>query len=214
MYNKVILIGHLTRDVEFRYTPRGTAVAKFGIATNRRFKDSTTGEMREETLFIDVTIFGKSAEFANQYFRKGKKILVEGRLALDQWTDQTGQKRSKHYIIAEKIQFVESRSSEEASGGYGGNYGGYPQGGGAPAGGYGAPSGAPYGSPTSPNPMEETAGGGSYPNRGNGGNYRGYTQPGAPSHTPQQTPPPQQPTGGDSKGNIPSIDIDDEDLPF
>gem|GEM_PF-4153291 len=100
-----------------RYTPRGTAVAKTGIAVNRRFKDPTTGEQREETLFIDITIFGRSAEFANQYLRKGRRILVEGRLAYDQWTAPDGSRRSKHSVIAEKIAFMDSRSDFAGGGG-------------------------------------------------------------------------------------------------
>jgi single-strand DNA-binding protein len=115
MYNKVILVGNLTRDVELRYTPTGTAIAKFGLATNRVYKDSTTGENKQETLFIDITVFGRSAEIANQYLRKGRRVLIEGRLVLDQWVDQTGQKRSKHSIIAEKVQFMENKQSDDTS---------------------------------------------------------------------------------------------------
>jgi single-strand DNA-binding protein len=122
MYNKIILIGNLTRDIELRYTPSGTAVAKFGIATNRNYKDSVTGENKQETMFIDVTVFGRSAEVANQYLSKGRKVLVEGRLVLDQWVDQQGQKRSKHSVVAEKLQFMDSKSSVE-----GGNYNQYQQ---------------------------------------------------------------------------------------
>ncbi len=110
MYNKVILVGNLTRDVELKYTPSGTAIAKFGIATNRTYKDTMTGENKQEVMFIDVTVFGRSAEVANQYLSKGRKVLVEGRLVLDQWVDSTGQKRSKHSVVAEKVQFMDSKS--------------------------------------------------------------------------------------------------------
>jgi len=123
MYNKIILVGNLTRDVELRYTPNGTAIAKFGIATNRTYKDSVTGENKQEVMFIDVTVFGRSAEIANQYLAKGRKVLVEGRLVLDQWVDSQGQKRSKHSVVAEKLQFMDSKSESQSSGGY--NTGGY-----------------------------------------------------------------------------------------
>ena len=111
MYNKVILIGNLTRDVELKYTPSGTAIAKFGLATNRRYKDKTTNETKQEVMFIDVTVFGRMAEVANQYLGKGKKVLIEGRLVLDQWTDKNGQKRSKHSIAAERVQFMNNKSN-------------------------------------------------------------------------------------------------------
>jgi len=110
-FNKVILIGNLTRDVELKYTPSGTAIAKFGLATNRTYKDSVTGENKQETMFIDITIFGRSAEVVNQYLSKGRKVLIEGRLVLDQWVDSTGQKRSKHSIVAERVQFMDSKAS-------------------------------------------------------------------------------------------------------
>jgi len=110
MYNKVILIGNLTRDVEIRYTPSGTAIAKFGLATNRVYIDPTTKEKKQEVMFIDITMFGRSAETANQWLKKGKKVLIEGRLVFEQWTDNTGQKRSKHSVVAEKMQFIDSKN--------------------------------------------------------------------------------------------------------
>ena len=110
MYNRVILIGHLTRDVELKYTPNGTAIGQFGIATNRNYKDTSTGENKQEVMFIDIKVFGKSAEIANQYLHKGSKALIEGRLAFDQWVSQSGQKMSKHSVIAEKIQFMDSKN--------------------------------------------------------------------------------------------------------
>jgi single-strand DNA-binding protein len=113
MFNKVILIGNLTRDVELRYTPSGTAIAKFGIATNRTYKDQVTGENKQETMFIDVTVFGRSAEVANQYLKKGRRVLIEGRLVFEQWVDNTGQKRSKHSVVAEKLQFMDTKAEVE-----------------------------------------------------------------------------------------------------
>jgi len=114
MYNKVILIGNLTRDIELRYTPSGTAVAKFGLATNRVYTDPVTKEKKQEVMFIDITVFGRAAETANQYLRKGSQVLVEGRLSLNQWTDQTGQKRSKHEIIAENVKFLGGRDNNNS----------------------------------------------------------------------------------------------------
>ena len=107
MYNRVILLGNLTWDVELKYSQSGTAIAKFGLATNKKFKNSATNEIKEETMYIDITVFGKSAEVANLYLRKGKKILVEGRLVFEQWFDSSGQKRSKHSIVAESIKFLD-----------------------------------------------------------------------------------------------------------
>jgi len=102
MYNKIILAGNLTRDIEIRYTQGGAAVGSTAIATTRKFK-SQTGEQKEEVLFVDITFFGRTAEIANQYLRKGSKILVDGRLKLDQWTAQDGGKRSKHSVTVENL---------------------------------------------------------------------------------------------------------------
>jgi len=105
-FNKVILIGNLTRDPELRYTPKGTAIAKIGLAVNRVWT-SEGGEKREEVTFIDVDVFGRTAENVGQYMRKGRPIMIEGRLKLDQWDDkQTGQKRSKLGVVAETVQFL------------------------------------------------------------------------------------------------------------
>lgn len=113
MYNKVILVGRLTRDVEIRYLPSGQALAVLGLATSRTWKDKNSGENKEETMFIDIKTFGRSAEIANQYLRKGNRVLVDGRLVLEQWTDQNGQKRSKHIIQAENINFMETKKESE-----------------------------------------------------------------------------------------------------
>lgn len=100
MFNKVILVGNLTRDIELRYTPSGTAVGSTGIATNRKFKGAD-GRQKEEVCFVDLTFFGRTAEIANQYLRTGSKVLVEGRLQYESWTDQSGQKRSRHSVTVE-----------------------------------------------------------------------------------------------------------------
>lgn len=107
-FNKVILVGNLTRDPELRYTPKGTAVAKIGLAVNRVWT-TETGEKKEEVTFVDVDVFGRTAENVAQYMRKGRPMLVEGRLRLDQWDDkQTGQKRSRLGVVAETVQFLGS----------------------------------------------------------------------------------------------------------
>ncbi|WP_457592677.1 single-stranded DNA-binding protein, partial [Hydrogenimonas sp.] len=120
MFNKVILIGNLTRDVELRYLPSGQALAKCGIATNRRYKDAS-GMQKDETMFIDFTVWGRSAEVANQYLHKGSRVLLEGRLTLEQWTDQSGQKRSRHSITVENLKMLDRKGESDApaqGGGY------------------------------------------------------------------------------------------------
>jgi single-strand DNA-binding protein len=119
--NRVFLIGNLTRDPEVRYTPSGTAVAQFGLATNRRWKDRQSGEMREEATFVDIEVWGKQAELAGQYLSKGRPVFIEGRLRLDQWEDRnTGQKRSRLKVVGERFQFLGGRGE----GGGGANRGG------------------------------------------------------------------------------------------
>ena len=119
-YNKVILVGNLTRDPELRYTPKGMAIAKIGLAVNRNWT-SESGEKKEEVTFVDVDIFGRTAENVAQYMKKGRPILIEGRLKLDQWDDkQTGQKRSKLGVVAETVQFLGSPTGGGGSGEGGG----------------------------------------------------------------------------------------------
>lgn len=116
-FNKVILAGNLTRDPELRYTPKGTAVAKFGLAVNRTWT-TETGEKREEATFVDVDAFGKQAEVISQYLRKGRSLLVEGRLKLDTWDDkQTGQKKSKLGVVLESFSFLDSGNRGDSAGG-------------------------------------------------------------------------------------------------
>ena len=115
-FNKVILAGNLTRDPELRYTPKGTAIAKFGLAINRVWKNEA-GESKEETTFVDLDAFGRQAETLAQYMKKGSPLLVEGRLRLDQWDDkQTGQKRSKLGVVVEGFQFLGGGNRGEAGG--------------------------------------------------------------------------------------------------
>ena len=110
--NRVFLIGNLTRDPELKYTQSGLAVCEFGLAVNRTFK--TDGQEREETLFVEITVFAKQAETANEYLAKGRPVFIEGRLKLDQWEDKTtGQKRSKHSVIGERFQFLGGRNDSD-----------------------------------------------------------------------------------------------------
>lgn len=106
--NRVFLMGNLTRDPELRYTPNGTAVAQFGIAVNRRWRDRQSSEMREETTFVEVEVWARQAETASEYLAKGRACFIEGRLKLDQW-EKDGQKRSKLKVVAERVQFLGGR---------------------------------------------------------------------------------------------------------
>ena len=123
-FNKVILMGNLTRDPETRVTATGLTICKLGLAVSRSFT-TKDGERREETTFVDIDAFGKQAEVITKYFRKGKPILVEGRLKLDQWESNDGQKRSKMGVVMETFQFVGNRDDGDSSGSSGS--GGYEQ---------------------------------------------------------------------------------------
>ena len=124
--NRVFLMGNLTRDPELRYTPSGTAVAQLGLATNRKWKDRQSGEMREEATFVDIELWGKQAELAGQYLAKGRPVFIKGRLRLDQWEDRnTSQKRSKLKVVGERFQFLGSRG-EGGGGGRGARRGAAP----------------------------------------------------------------------------------------
>ena len=115
-YNKVFLLGNLTRDPEVRYTPKGSAVADLGIAVNRQYT-LDTGEKREEVTFVDVTFWGRTAEVAGEYLKKGRSVFIEGRLQLDTWDDkQSGQKRSKLKVIGEMMQMLGGRPGSGGGG--------------------------------------------------------------------------------------------------
>ncbi len=115
-FNKVILLGNLTRDPEVRYTPKGSAVADLGIAVNRQYT-LENGEKREEVTFVDVTFWGRTAEVAGEYLKKGRPVFIEGRLQLDTWDDkQSGQKRSKLKVIGETMQMLGSRGGAADTG--------------------------------------------------------------------------------------------------
>lgn len=112
-YNKVILMGNLTRDPQLKYLPSKTPVCEFGLATNRKWKDQS-GQDKEEVCFVDCVVFGKSAETIQKYTAKGKALLVDGRLSFDQWEAQDGTKRSKHRVTVESFQFVGDKSGSPA----------------------------------------------------------------------------------------------------
>jgi len=103
--NKVFLIGRLTRDPELRSTPGGASVCDLGLAVNRKWRDQN-GEDQEETLFVDVTVWGKTAENCDQYLEKGREVFIEGRLRLDTWENDEGQKRSKMRVVGQFVQFL------------------------------------------------------------------------------------------------------------
>jgi len=187
MYNKVILVGNLTRDVEIRYTSSGSALSKVGIATNRRFK-SATGEMKDETMFIDLTFFGRTAEIANQYLRKGSKVLVEGRLVLEQWVAQDGTKRSRHSITVENMQMLDTRADSMQNNAYSNN-------------GYNP---APDMSNSATNNMQQAN---NYQQPVQQNSYQQPTQQQMPTQQNSSVAQPSEPT-------IPEIDIDEDEIPF
>jgi single-strand DNA-binding protein len=115
-FNKVILMGNLTRNPELRYTPNGTPVASFGLAVSRRFKQGE--DLKEEVCFVDIVVFGKQAEHCGQYLSKGNGAIVEGRLQQRRWETEDGQKRSKHEVVAQTVTFMPKR--QEGGGGGGG----------------------------------------------------------------------------------------------
>ena len=125
MYNKVIMIGNLTRDIELKYIPSGAAIAKGAIATSHKFK-TQTGEQKEEVCFLDFSVFGKSAEILNQYVKKGSKVMLEGRLVFEQWTAQDGTNRNRHTLRVETFKFLDSKA--DAQNNNGGGYNSYDQG--------------------------------------------------------------------------------------
>jgi len=121
--NKVMLVGNLTRDPEVRYTPKGSAVADIGLAINRYY-NTESGEKREETTFVDITLWGRLAEIAEKYCHKGKPVFIEGRLQLDSWEDKaTGQKRNKLKVVGENLQLLGSAGDSGPGGGSSNNQG-------------------------------------------------------------------------------------------
>ncbi len=192
-FNRVILLGNLTRDPQVKFLPSQMQVAEFGLACNRKFK-TASGEDRDETTFVDVTAFGKQAELINQYFTKGKPIFIEGRLKFDSWEDKNGGgKRSKLTVVVENFQFVGGRDDAAGGGGGGGGRsggGGY-EGGGGGGGGYGGGGGGEY--DQSPRPARSAP-----PARG----------PARPAAARPAAPPPQDPPFSDD------AQVSDDDIPF
>ena len=118
-YNRVILMGNLTRDPEMRYVPSGTAVTNFGLAMNERYTDRQTGEQRENTCFVDIEAWGRQAEIANEYLSKGRPVFIEGALKFDSWEAEDGSKRNRLSVRAFRIQFIGGRpDGDEMGGGY------------------------------------------------------------------------------------------------
>jgi len=113
-YNRVVLVGNLTRDPEYRQLASGQGVCKLGLATNRQFKNRQTGNLIQEVCYVDIDVWGAQAESCNQYLQKGRAVLVEGRLKQDTWEDQNGQTRSKHLIVADRVVFLSSVAEAEA----------------------------------------------------------------------------------------------------
>jgi len=146
--NKVMLIGNLTRDPELRYTPKGTAVADIGLAINRVWTNEQNVR-QEETVFVEVTLWGRQAELAQQYLGKGRMAYIEGRLQMDTWDDkETGKKRSKLKVIGEALQFLPD--GKGGNGGGGGGHAGPPQQSSRPAPQQQRPSGPPQGGSAAP----------------------------------------------------------------
>ena len=137
-FNKIILVGNLTRDPQLSYTPANTAVCKFGIATNHKFKDRD-GNAREDVCFVDCTVFGKAGETFNQYMKKGQMVLLEGRLEFQQWTTPEGDKRSKHAVFVENFTFLGGGRGGDAGGRAGDTNAAVPATAGVSGGGYEAP---------------------------------------------------------------------------
>ncbi len=173
-YNRVILIGNLTRDPEVRYIPSGTAVAEFGLAVNRPSTDKNTNERKEDVTFVDITLWGREAELAGEYLAKGRPVLIEGRLQMDTWDDKaTGQKRSKLKVVGERIQFLGTNTGPGVGEGGAGGGGG----GGGAGGGGGFRGGA----------RSNTGGGGARPApSGGGGGNSGGSEPDYYSSGPAQ----------------------------
>lgn len=123
-FNKVILVGNLTRDPQVKYTTGGTAVTEIGLAVNRRWLDKQSNQWKDETTFVDITLWGRTAEIAGEYLAKGRPVLIEGRLQLDTWDDrETGQKRSKLRVVGENMTMLGGKGDNPGGGGGGGRSG-------------------------------------------------------------------------------------------
>ena len=110
-YNRVIIMGNLTKDPDYKQLTSGQAVCRLGLASNRQFKNRQSGSMVQEVCFVDIDVWGAQADSCNQYLQKGSAVLVEGRLKFDTWQDNDGQKRSKHSIVADRVTFLSAANS-------------------------------------------------------------------------------------------------------
>jgi len=126
-YNKVILMGNLTRDIELRHTPSNQAVANFGLAMNRNYR-TASGEDREEVTFVDCEAWGRTAEIMAKYLQKGRPVFVEGRLRLDTWQDKEGNRQSRLRVVVDTFQFIDSKGGSGGTGSGNGSSGGYSSG--------------------------------------------------------------------------------------
>lgn len=112
-YNRIIIMGNLTRDPEYKQLQSGQSVCRLGVASNRQFKNKQTGSVAQEVCFVDVDVWGAQAESCNQFLQKGRPVLIEGRLKLDSWQDNDGNKRSKHSIVADRVTFLSGSSAQD-----------------------------------------------------------------------------------------------------
>lgn len=184
MYNKVIMIGNLTRDIELKYLPSGSAIAKGALATSHKYK-TQTGEQKDEVCFLDFTVFGKGGEILNQYVRKGSKVMLEGRLVFEQWQAQDGTNRSKHALMVSEFKFLDSKADSQNMGG-----------------------GNNYNAPQMQQPQQQQ------PAYNQNNSYNQQAQPMQQQNSYSQ---PQQQNGGNQNSyeqNIPTIDIDNDEIPF
>ena len=115
-YNRIIMMGNLTRDPEYKQLASGQAVCRLGLASNRQFKNRQSGELVQEVCFVDIDVWGAQAESCQQYLQKGRSVLVEGRLKLDTWDDADGGRRSKHSIVADRVTFVSDKQDDASAG--------------------------------------------------------------------------------------------------
>jgi len=170
------MIGNLTRDIELKYLPSGSAIAKGAIATSHKYK-TQTGEQKDEVCFMDFTVFGKGGEILNQYVRKGSKVMLEGRIQFDQWQDQQGNNRSKHSLMVSEFKFLDTKADAQNMQ----NSGGYNQ----------------------PAPQQQYSQPMQQPMSNNQNSYNAPMQ--------QQNSGMQQ---NSYEQNIPTIDIDNDEIPF
>ena len=181
MYNKVIMIGNLTRDIELKYLPSGSAIANGAIATSHKYKKQN-GEQVDEVCFLDFSIFGKGGEIFNQYVRKGSKVMLEGRLVFQQWKAQDGTNRSRHALSVTEFKFLDGKSDSQDTGGNN------------------------YNAPQQQQAQQQ--------------NYNApqqqYNQPAQQNYNAPQKQPQQQNSGMNNsyEQNIPTIDIDNDEIPF